>query len=107
MLYDSYFNNHNSLAVCGFSFNKLQLELLIKNFEIDEIVIAFDKEYDSYNSKEGQEYFNKLYKLCKKYNNYCNFSFIFDRDNLLEKKDSPVDKGKDTFIKLYDRRIKI
>lgn len=107
LLYDSYFNIHNSLAVCGFSFNKLQLDLLIKNFDLDEIIIAFDKEYKNYNDPAGQEYFSKLNKLCKKYSNYCNFSFIFDRENLTKEKDSPIDCGKETFIKLFNNRIKI
>ncbi len=107
MLYNSYFKENNSLAVCGSSFNKLQLDLLIKNFEIEEITIAFDKEYDTYNSKQGQDYYQKIADLCHKYQNYCNFSFIFDRDNLIKQKDSPIDCGKNNFIELYKKRIKI
>ena len=107
MLYDSYFNLHNSVAVCGFNINKLQLDLLIKNFDINEIIIAFDKEYLKDNNKDGEDYFNKLYKLGSKYKNYCNFSFIFDDKNLLDYKDAPIDKGKENFIKLFNSRVKI
>lgn len=100
------FLNHNySLAVCGDKINKNQINLLIKNFNLNEIIIAFDKEYKKYPSKEAESYFNKLWGIGEKYSNYCNFSFIFDKDNLLSEKDSPVDCGADTFEKLYKKRI--
>ena len=36
---------------------------------------------------------------------YVTTEYIWDRDNLLDEKDSPVDKGVDTFMKLYERRL--
>ena len=45
--------------------------------------------------------FNKLEKMCKQYKNYAEMGFIFDTKNLLNLKDSPTDKGKETFLKLY------
>ena len=106
--YDKFFPGHNiSCAVCGSSLNKNQLNILLKNFELEEIIIAFDKEYQKYNSEEGRKYFNKLEAICKKYQNYCNFSFLFDKEDLLKLKDSPVDRGKNIFLHLYDHRIHI
>ena len=43
----------------------------------------------------------------KKYSTYADFSFIYDRENLLDMKDSPTDRGSDIFWKLYKRRVKI
>lgn len=92
-----------SAAVCGSNFNKYQLKLLMKYCRPKEIVICFDKE-----EKPGQDkYFNKLYSICEKYKNYCNFSFIYDRENLLDMKDSPTDKGEEVFRQLLKRRIKV
>lgn len=105
--YSSYFEDNIAVACCGSSINIYQIYLLINNFDIDEIIIAFDKEYDKTGTKESIDYFNKLYNLGKKYINYSNFSFIYDKEDLLNKKDSPVDKGKDVFIKLYNKRIKV
>lgn len=103
-----YFPGWNiSVASCGSTINKSQIDLLIRNFEIEEIIIAFDKEYIKYNDEKGKKYFNKLLNLCKKYSNYCNFSFIFDKEDILMEKDSPIDKGKENFIKLYNKRIKV
>ena len=89
------------LAVCGSSFNKHQLNLLLKNCRPKEIVICFDNEEEPNNDK----YFDKLWNIGKKYSNYCNFSFIYDRKNLTEKKDSPTDKGEAIFEELLQRRI--
>ena len=92
-----------SAAVCGSQFNKHALKLLMSEARPKEIVICFDKE-----EKPGSEdYFNKLYNIGKKYQNYCDFSFIYDRENLLEMKDSPSDKGAEVFWKLYKRRVKV
>lgn len=88
-------------AVCGSNFNKYQLNLLLKYCHPKEIVICFDKE-----EKKGEDnYFNKLYKICQKYNKYCNFSFAYDRENLLDMKDSPTDKGEKVFKELLNKRI--
>ena len=89
------------LAVCGSSFNKHQLILLLKSCRPKEIVICFDNEEEPNNDK----YFEKLWSIGKKYSNYCNFSFIYDRKNITEKKDSPTDKGEEIFEELLQRRI--
>lgn len=90
-------------AVCGSNFNKYQLKILLKECKPKEIVICFDKE-----ELPGEEkYFNKLMTLCKKYSIYCNFSFVYDRENLLELKDSPTDKGEDIFRQLLKKRVKV
>lgn len=92
-----------SAAVCGSQFNKHALKLLLQTARPKEIVICFDKEEEPGSDK----YFNKLYQIGKKYQNYCDFSFLYDRENLLEMKESPTDRGSDTFWKLYRRRVKI
>jgi hypothetical protein len=90
-----------SVAVCGSNFNKYQLNILMKTCAPHEIVLCFDKE-----ELPGEDrYFNKLWNICQKYKNYCNFSFIYDREGLLDLKDSPTDKGEETFIKLLGKRV--
>ena len=92
-----------TVATCGSHFNKYQLDLLIKHCRPREVVICYDKEQKG----NSDEYFNKLYQMGKKYNNYCNFSFIYDFNNLLNSKDSPFDKGEKTFKILLQQRVKI
>lgn len=89
------------VAVGGSSFNKFQLELLIKNARPREVVLCFDKEQIA----GDNTYFNKLYKMCTQYKNLVQMSFIYDRENLLNLKDSPVDMGADVFRRLLSRRV--
>ena len=89
------------VAVCGSQFNKYQLNLLLKSCTPREVVICFDKE----EIKGQDKYFNKLWNICRRYKQYCQFSFIYDRENLLQLKESPFDKGEETFKKLLERRV--
>lgn len=90
-----------SAAVCGSNFNKYQLNILMRHCYPAHIVLCFDKE-----ELPGEDkYFNKLWNICQKYKNYCNFSFIYDREGLLDLKDSPTDKGEEIFLKLLDKRV--
>ena len=66
-----------------------------------------DKRGKRQDNREGQKKTDNLCNIHKmqKYKNYCNFSFIYDRDGLLNLKDSPTDKGEETFIKLVGKRV--
>ena len=91
------------VAVCGSNFNKFQLKLLLEYCHPKEVILCFDKE-----EKKGEDkYFMKLWNIGKKYQNYCNFSFIYDNKNLLEMKDSPSDRGENIFNQLLRKRVKI
>lgn len=91
------------LAVCGSKMNKFQLILLLSLIQPDEIVICFDKEEIDGENK----YFNKLYNMVKKYNNYSKFSFMYDINNLLKYKDSPTDRGEKIFMELFNTRVEV
>lgn len=91
------------VAICGSNFNKYALNILLKNCYPDEIIICFDKE----ELPNEDKYFMKLFNICKKYNKYCKFSFIYDRENLLNLKESPTDRGEGVFKKLLEKRVKV
>ena len=74
---------------------------ILKTAAPKEIIICLDKE----ELPKEDKYFYKLLNLCKKYSKYCNFSFIYDRENLLDLKDSPTDKGEEVFKKLLEKRV--
>ena len=105
--YGDIYDYNIAVASCGSTLNFHQIELLIKNCQVENIIIAYDKEFKNFASKEGINYYNKLYKICSKYINYCNFYFLFDYDNLLELKDAPIDKGKEIFEKLMKNKIQV
>ena len=49
----------------------------------------------------------KLKDIDRKYGSRVKISFMFDKWNFLDYKDSPIDKGKDIFLELFKRRISI
>ena len=61
-----------------------------------EICICFDKDVDEEHIK----------KMCLSMNRYRNVSYTKDIENLLNEKDSPVDKGRKVWDILFEKRIK-
>jgi hypothetical protein len=102
----SYFGKESdiSVACCGSNLINYQVKLLL-SLGVKEIVIAFDKQFQEIGDEEWQKWIIKLKTLYHKYNGYVNISFLFDKDNLLGYKDSPIDCSKETFIKLFNNRI--
>jgi hypothetical protein len=96
---------NNTVACCGSNISKVQIMQLV-NCGAKEIVIAFDKEFTKENKKQEQ-YYNKLYKLAEKYKLYCNMSFIFDFNNILKEKQSPIDNNIEQFNYLLEKRIRL
>ena len=106
--YASYFGKDNdiSVACCGSNLINYQVKLLL-SLGVKEIIIAFDKQFQEIGDDEWRKWVIKLKTLYNKYNGYVTISYIFDKDNLLGYKDSPIDCGKDTFIQLFKNRIRL
>ena len=106
--YASIFGSTNdlSVAICGSSLNNYQVSLLV-GLEVKEIVIALDKQYEEIGNKEWQRWVQKYYQIHNKYGGLVQISYLFDFDKYLDYKDSPIDKGKEVFLNLYNNRIRI
>ena len=102
---DSFQLDNCGIAICGSNLNKYALNILLSTCKPKEIIIAFDNE-EKDKDKE-KTYFYKLYNICNKYKHLCNFSFIYDRDNLTPKKSSPTDLGEEIFKQLIKTRVKV
>ena len=90
-------------ATCGNKLNKFQIDLAMRTCAPKNIVICYDREEE----KGKDKYFNELYQMCKKYSNYANMSFIYDRKGISKMKDSPTDNGQEIFEKLLKGRVKV
>lgn len=82
------------VACCGSSIHKYQIELL-RQAGAERIIIAFDKEGE--NLKEQNLYIKKLNSICNRYKNIVNMGYMYDSQKLLGLKQSPFDRGLDTF----------
>lgn len=100
--YDMYGENNVVVASCGNRINRWQVLLLKKYCNVQEIILAFDRE-----EKIGEtKYFEKLLQMAKSYTEYCNVSFIYNND-ILELKENIFDAGIEVSNKLIKRRIKV
>ena len=96
-----------SIGVClsGSNLTNRQIEL-IKDLNINEIIIAYDKEFDRIGDDNEKYYARKIEEtVVKKLGSLFHISAIWDLENDLETKMAPTDKGRETFIKLLNNRI--
>lgn len=108
LLYASYFgiDNDISVACCGSSLIAYQVKLLL-DLGVEEIIIGFDKQFQEFNDDEHKKLVKNLKNIHKKYGAYVKISYMFDKWDLLGYKDSPIDRGKETFLELFKRRVTI
>ena len=96
--------NNYSVAICGSNLSKRQIELILELAPL-EIIVALDKEYEELDSNEYKVWQDKmLKKFVKPLSPYVKVSVIVDRDDLLGLKESPTDRGVETFLKLFNDR---
>lgn len=105
-MYDYYNKYSCAVATCGNSISNYQRDLLI-SLGVDEVIIAYDKEYSDHTSEKAKKYGKDIVKLAQKFLPYCDVSVLWDTNDLLDEQDAPVDKGKDIFEILVKNKIKI
>ena len=103
MQMESFTLPNGAAAVCGSNLNKYALDILIRECHPYEIILCFDNEEEPGKT----DYFDKLYHICDKYKQYANFSFVYDKEKLLNLKDSPSDKGEEVFKYLLETRVRV
>ena len=109
LLYASLFGAENdiSVATCGSNLIQHQVDLLIQ-CGAKEICIAFDKQFKERGDAEFLQWVKKLKTLHAKYSKQVKVSFLFDKEgDLLGYKSSPIDHGRDTFMKLFKERVRL
>lgn len=106
--YQSYFGIENdiSVACCGSSISAYQIQLLL-DYNVKEVIIAFDRQFQEIGDDEFKHLTNNLTKINDKYKNYVDISIMFDKKMITGYKDSPIDDGPDIFLKLWKERIKL
>ena len=106
LLYKTYFglDNDISVACCGSSLSAYQVQLLIEA-GAEEIIVAFDRQFEEIGDKEFQHLTKNLKALHSKYKNNVLISFIFDKNKLTGYKDAPIDCGPQIFLQLFKERI--
>ena len=104
---ESYYPNENfSVAQCGSNLSNAQRDILIYDLEVEEVIIALDKQYKNTEDKEHEEYVKKVCKIANKLVNYVNVYIIYCTDDRLDYKSSPTDHGKEILEQLMKEKIR-
>lgn len=98
--------NIPALGMFGWNCNKYRRNMLLE-YNINSVIIALDKQYIQPNGVEFDIYRKQVKKIANLFKPYCDVYVLYDDKNLLGYKDSPIDKGKVVFDKLYEGRIKL
>lgn len=106
LLYESYFGIENDITVaaCGSNLINYQIDMLL-SLGVQEIIIGFDRQYEETGDDNWKKWTKKLIDINKKYNSKVQISFLWDKEHLLDFKDSPIDKGPNVFLELFKNRI--
>ena len=95
------------VATCGSNLSQDQIKLLM-SLGIQEVILGYDKEYQGELGEQDElEYEQKLLKIIQPLSQYFNTYVIMDFDHLLNYKDSPTDRGRETLEKLMKKKIYI
>lgn len=106
LMYQSYYGYENdiSVAICGSSLSKYQVELL-RSLGVQEIIIALDRQFQEIGDDEFKRLKTKLIHFYNKYNNLVRITAIFDKNMITSYKASPIDEGREKFEQLLSERI--
>ena len=86
--------DYTATAVCGHDISEEQVKILA-GLNLQEIIIAFDKDVMQH----------ELRSQCEKVYGIRNVSYIYDKDDLLQDKDAPIDQGNEIYQYLFNNRI--
>lgn len=98
--------NSCAVACCGSNISNFQIELLL-SLGVNEVIIAFDKEFLESGDSLFIRQVQSLKSINTRFSDKLTVSYIFDKFNKLGYKESPIDRGLDTFAFLYERRFTI
>lgn len=101
-----YPNTNISLALSSSNLSIFQIRML-KELGVEEVIVGLDKEFEVLGSQEELLYQNRIKKtiLNRLKQEGFTVSVLWDNFNLLDRKDSPTDKGIEVFDKLMINRI--
>ena len=103
---DTMFGEDNfTVALCGSNLTDYQRGMILM-LGVREVIIALDKQYEVVDSEECKKWAKHIKeKIIDKLSPYVIVTVLWDVNGLLDYKDSPTDKGKETLLQLMDNKI--
>jgi hypothetical protein len=98
-------DNNFTLALCGSNLTKNQKDILI-SLGVEEVIIALDKQYMEIGTEEYNLWIKHIKeKFIQPLVPYFKVYVILDQNNLLDYKESPLDKSREVLLKLMQEKI--
>ena len=106
LMHQTYYGLENdiSVACCGSSISNYHIELL-RSLGVQEIIIAFDRQFVEIGDEEFKRLKAKLIHIRERYGSVVRVSAIFDKHMITPYKASPIDIGPEVFEQLLKERI--
>jgi hypothetical protein len=103
---DTMFGEDNfTVALCGKNLSIFQRDLIL-SLDVNEVIVALDKQFYNHEDDEANEWSKYIRKkIINLLAPYVRVSVLWDTNNLLAYKSSPSDYGKETLLKLMDKKI--
>ena len=116
LAHDYYGEDAFVVATCGFNISNWQRDMIL-SLGVEEVMLGYDKDFipsdfenvseDDIEYKKYMRFVNRLYSLAYKFTPYCRTYILWDDLGLLNKKDSPFDRGKDSLEKIMKNKIEV
>lgn len=116
LAHDYYGDDAFVVATCGFNISNWQRDMIL-SLGVEEVMLGYDKDFEPSDFEEADEndieykkylrYIKRLYSLAYKFTAYCRTYILWDFDGLLQKKDSPFDRGKETLEKIMKKKVEV
>lgn len=103
---EEYVKMNNSVGLFGVNASIDKIYQLLQ-LGVNKINIALDKQYHQIKDENFEKWLKWVKKIYEKCRPYCDVYVIYDKENLLDFKDSPTDKGVDIWNELYYNRVKL
>lgn len=98
---DTMFGHDNiSVGMFGMNLGKQRRDEILK-MGVSEVIIGLDKDFIDTSGKEFENYVKRVKNIARLFHGFCKCSVLFDGNNLLGFKESPTDRGKETYESLY------
>lgn len=101
-----YGENNFTVAVCGSYVSSYQRSMIL-NLGVNEVMIAFDRDYQDTNSETSYDYADKILNIAYTFCPYVTTYVLWDKGDLLGYKDSPADRGKEVLEQLMKQKYEV
>ena len=108
---DSMYPQNNAVGMFGMNLGKQRRDMILE-LGVSEVVIGIDKDYIEHGYMTDSQtpftsYLHNVNKIANLFHGYCKVTVLYDKDDELGYKDSPTDKGREIYEKLYHSRMKV